>query len=67
MGGDFDHRWTQTREAIEVMKELWTKEEAEYHGRYFDFPLVKSYPKPAQDPHPPIIIGGWPRTFCAGS
>ena len=58
MGGDFDHRWTQTREAIEVMKELWTKEEAEYHGRYFDFPLVKSYPKPVQTPHPPIILGG---------
>ncbi|MDA1127847.1 MAG: LLM class F420-dependent oxidoreductase [Chloroflexi bacterium] len=58
MGGDFEHRWTQTREAIEVMKELWTKEEAEYHGRYFDFPLVKSYPKPAQKPHPPIILGG---------
>lgn len=58
MGGDFPHRWTQTREAIEVMKELWTKEEAEYHGRYFDFPPVKSYPKPAQKPHPPIIIGG---------
>lgn len=58
MGGDFDHRWTQTREAIEVMKELWTKEEAEYHGRYFDFPLVKSYPKPVQIPHPPIILGG---------
>jgi len=58
MGGDFDHRWTQTREAIEVMKELWTKEEAEYHGQYFDFPLVKSYPKPLQTPHPPIILGG---------
>ncbi|NQW23360.1 MAG: LLM class F420-dependent oxidoreductase [SAR202 cluster bacterium] len=58
MGGDFEHRWTQTREAIEVMKELWTKEEAEYHGRYFDFPLVKSYPKPAQKPYPPIILGG---------
>ncbi|MDA0263479.1 MAG: LLM class F420-dependent oxidoreductase [Chloroflexi bacterium] len=58
MGGDFEHRWTQTREAIEVMKELWTKEEAEYHGRYFDFPLVKSYPKPAQKPHPPVILGG---------
>ncbi len=58
MGGDFPHRWTQTREAIEVMKALWTQEEAEYHGRYFDFPLVKSYPKPAQKPHPPIIIGG---------
>ena len=58
MGGDFEHRWTQTREAIEVMKELWTKEEAEYHGRYFDFPLVKSYPEPLQKPYPPIILGG---------
>ena len=58
LGGDFEHRWTQTREAIEVMKELWTKEEAEYHGRYFDFPLVKCYPKPAQKPYPPIILGG---------
>ena len=58
MGGDFEHRWTQTREAIEVMKELWTKDEAEYHGRYFDFPLVRSYPKPLQKPYPPIILGG---------
>ncbi len=57
-GGDFEHRWTQTREALEVMKELWTKDEAEYHGKYYNFPPVKSYPKPAQQPHPPIIIGG---------
>ena len=58
MGGDFDHRWTQTREAVLVMKELWGKEEAEFHGRYYDFPPVKSYPKPAQKPHPPVILGG---------
>ena len=58
MGGDFVHRWTQTREAIEVMKALWTHEEAEYHGRYFNFPPVRSYPKPTQKPHPPIILGG---------
>ena len=58
MGGDFEHRWTQTREAIEVMKELWTKDEAEYHGRFYDFPAVKSYPKPLQQPHPPVILGG---------
>jgi len=61
MGGDFEHRWTQTREAIEVMKALWTHDEAEYHGRYFNFPLVRSYPKPAQKPHPPIILGGHAR------
>ena len=58
MGGDFEHRWTQTKEAILAMKELWTKEEAEFHGRYFDFPPVRSYPKPAQKPHPPVILGG---------
>jgi alkanesulfonate monooxygenase SsuD/methylene tetrahydromethanopterin reductase-like flavin-dependent oxidoreductase (luciferase family) len=59
MGGDFAHRWSQTREALEVMKKLWTQEEAEHHGKYFDFPAVRSYPKPAQKPYPPILIGGF--------
>jgi probable F420-dependent oxidoreductase len=58
MGGDFDHRWTQTRESVLAMKECWTKPEAEFHGKYYDFPLVRSYPKPAQKPHPPVILGG---------
>jgi probable F420-dependent oxidoreductase len=58
MGGDFDHRWSQAREAVLVMKELWTKQEAEFHGKYYDFPPVRSYPKPAQKPHPPVILGG---------
>ena len=58
MGGDFSHRWGQTREAVLAMKELWTKEEAEYHGRYYDFPPVKSFPKPVQKPHPPVYLGG---------
>ena len=59
MGGDFDHRWTQTRESVLAMKELWTKPEAEFHGRYYDFPAVRSYPKPAQKPHPPVLLGGF--------
>ena len=58
MGGDFEHRWTQTREAIEALKALWTEDEAEYHGRYYDFPALKVFPKPAQKPHPPIFLGG---------
>ena len=35
MGGDFDHRWTQARESIEAMKEMCTKDEAEYHRPYY--------------------------------
>jgi probable F420-dependent oxidoreductase len=57
MGGDFAHRWAQTREAVMAMKALWTMDQAEYHGRYYDFPPVRSFPKPAQKPHPPIILG----------
>jgi probable F420-dependent oxidoreductase len=58
MGGNFTHRWTQTREAIEAMKALWTNEAAEYHGTYYDFPPVRSFPSPVQKPHPPIYLGG---------
>ena len=58
MGGNFAHRWTQTREAIEAMKALWANEAAEYHGTYYDFPPVRSFPRPVQQPHPPIFLGG---------
>ncbi len=58
MGGDFDHRWSQVRESILAMKELWTQEEAEFHGRFYNFPPVKCNPKPVQQPHPPVILGG---------
>ena len=58
MGGDFPHRWTQTREAVMAMKELWTTVESEYHGKYYDFPPVYSFPMPSQRPHPPIYLGG---------
>jgi|SRR6516225_1446858 probable F420-dependent oxidoreductase len=58
MGGDFAHRWTQTRDAILAMKQLWTKDESEYHGPYYNFPAVRSFPKPAAKPHPPVLLGG---------
>jgi alkanesulfonate monooxygenase SsuD/methylene tetrahydromethanopterin reductase-like flavin-dependent oxidoreductase (luciferase family) len=59
LGGNFEHRWGQTREAVLAMKELWTTDEAQFHGQYYDFPLVRSFPKPVQQPHPPILIGEW--------
>jgi len=62
MGGDFDHRWTQTRESVLAMKELWTRPEAEFQGRYYRFPPVRSYPKPVQQPHPPVLLGGFAKS-----
>jgi probable F420-dependent oxidoreductase len=58
MGGNFDQRWTQTKDAVLAMKELWTKSEAEYEGKFYRFPKVRSFPKPVQNPHPPIFMGG---------
>ena len=59
MGGDFRHRWGQTREHILAMKQLWAQEEAEFHGRFVDFPAVQCSPKPVQSPHPPVYLGGF--------
>ena len=59
LGADFDHRWEVLREYVQAMKEMWTKPEAEFHGRWVSFPAIRLYPKPAQQPHPPVII-------CAG-
>ena len=58
MGGTWGAKWAQTREAILAMKELWTKDEAEFHGKYYDFPPVMCDPKPVQQPHPPVFVGG---------
>ena len=46
------------REQVEAMKEIWTKDVAEYHGQIVDFPAMNSWPKPVQKPHPPVIVGG---------
>jgi probable F420-dependent oxidoreductase len=57
-GTDAGRRFGLMRERIEAMKAIWTEDEASYHGRYVDFDRIWSWPKPAQQPHPPIIVGG---------
>jgi probable F420-dependent oxidoreductase len=57
-GARYNTRFKLMGERILAMKALWTQEEAEYHGEMVDFDPVWSYPKPAQRPHPPIILGG---------
>lgn len=57
-GTPFAQRWAVLRERVEAIKEIWTREEAEYHGRHVDFGRMWSWPKPVQRPHPPIILGG---------
>lgn len=63
-GTDFKKRWRILRERVLAMKEIWTKDEAEFHGEFVNFDPILSFPKPVQKPHPPIVMGGnGPTTF----
>lgn len=46
------------RERVLAMKEIWTRDQAEFHGRYVNFDPIYSWPKPVQRPHVPVLIGG---------
>jgi probable F420-dependent oxidoreductase len=57
-GTEFKTRWKLLRERVLAMKEIWTKDEAEFHGEFVDFDPIWSFPKPVRKPHPPILMGG---------
>jgi probable F420-dependent oxidoreductase len=57
-GTIYETRAQKMREQIEAMKAIWTQDVAEYHGEIVDFPPMIARPKPVQQPHPPVIIGG---------
>jgi probable F420-dependent oxidoreductase len=58
LGMSFDDRGGRMNEAIEVIRTLWTEEKPAYHGDFFDFGGIDAQPRPLQQPHPPIVIGG---------
>jgi len=57
-GTVYKARYPILREKTLAMKEIWTKEEAQFHGEYVNFDPIFSYPKPVQKPHPPVLLGG---------
>ena len=57
-GTDPKTRFKRLREQVLAMKQIWTKDEAEYHGQFVNFDKIWSWPKPAQKPNPPVLLGG---------
>jgi probable F420-dependent oxidoreductase len=58
MGGNFDRRWAQAKETIQIMRKLWTEEIVEFHGEFYDVPPISLAPKPKSTPWPPILLPG---------
>lgn len=57
-GTDAGKRWSVVRDRVAAMKTIWRDEAATYHGKHVDFDAIWQWPKPAQKPHPPILLGG---------
>lgn len=54
----FEARGAVTDEQLQIMKAVWTDDRAAFDGRFYRFPEISVTPKPAQRPHPPILVGG---------
>ena len=57
-GTDPKTRGALMDEMLSALIEIWTSDEAEFHGSYLDFDPIFAWPKPVQQPHPPIYVGG---------
>ena len=55
---DWKKRYGMLEEGLEVIKALWTEDKATFKGEHYTLEGATSYPKPAQSPHPPFVIGG---------
>jgi probable F420-dependent oxidoreductase len=58
LGVPYKQRGRQADEMIQVFKALWTSEHPRFEGRFYTLPDVGFAPKPIQQPHPPIWVGG---------
>jgi probable F420-dependent oxidoreductase len=72
-GTRFDARFRVMVDRAKAMQAIWTQEEASYQGEFTAFEPIWSWPKPVQQPHPPLLLGGETRhtlrrvmEFCDG-
>jgi probable F420-dependent oxidoreductase len=62
-GVDPKVRGRVVEERLRAMIEIWTQEKAEFHGEFVNFDPIYSWPKPVQQPYPPLYLGGGPASF----
>jgi probable F420-dependent oxidoreductase len=58
LGVPFERRGSRCRAYIDVMKTLWADPVSQYSGEFYELAPTRQYPKPVQQPHPPIHFGG---------
>ena len=61
LGVPYAERGPMSDEFLQIFKTLWTEAEPHFHGRFYQIDGIQFYPKPVQQPHVPIWIGGHTR------
>ncbi|MHA1992217.1 MAG: LLM class F420-dependent oxidoreductase [Candidatus Hodarchaeales archaeon] len=54
----FKIRFEKLEESLQIIKQMWSDNNGEYNGKYYQFKETMCHPLPLQKPHPPIMIGG---------
>jgi probable F420-dependent oxidoreductase len=63
-GIPFNQKGARADEYLQALKRIWTEDVVEFKGKFYNVPASKIGPKPAQKPHPPILLGAYtPKTF----
>jgi probable F420-dependent oxidoreductase len=57
-GSNFRQRGARIEEALQILRLVWTQENVAFEGRFHRFPELTVYPRPVQDPHPPLWVAG---------
>jgi probable F420-dependent oxidoreductase len=58
LGIPFEHRGPMTDDYLAALRVIWSEARPAYHGRFVRFEGVQANPRPAQQPGPPIVVGG---------
>ena len=75
-GVSFERRGARMDEYLHCLEALWTQDPVEFAGEFYTVPRSHTGPKPVQQPHPPVLLGGaapqaraepggWPRAGSA--
>src|SRR5207302_10714993 len=57
-GAGIARRRTRSQDFLAALRSIWTEDPVEYHGEFYDVPPGRVDPRPVQQPHPPILLGG---------
>jgi probable F420-dependent oxidoreductase len=58
LGVSFDDRGARMDECLEAIRAMWTAEKPVYRGDFVSFGDLDAQPRPIQQPHPPVVVGG---------